>query len=89
MAQSPLSKTKIKRSKLIRIVLSSGAEMNSVPNVVGKDIQAAEKKLQELQFRRGYVTTVYSNQYPKENTVIAQTPLANTVLQRSGAVSLL
>ena len=89
MAQSPLSKTKIKRSKLIRIVLSSGAEMNSVPNVVGKDIQAAEKILQELQFRRGYVTTVYSNQYPKENTVIAQTPLANTVLQRSGAVSLL
>jgi len=89
MAQNPLSKTRVKRSKPIRIVLSTGSEMNSVPNMTGKDIQAAEKILQESQFRRGYVATVYSNQHPKENTVIAQTPPADTALQRSGAVSLL
>ena len=51
MAQNPLSKTKIKRSKAIRIVLSSGVEINSVPNVVGKEIRIAEKILQEI--RRG------------------------------------
>ena len=89
MAQNPPPKSKVKRSRPIRIVLSTGGEMNSVPNVVGKSIQAAEKILQELQFRRGYVTTVYSNKHPKENTVIAQTPPANTILQRLGAVSLL
>ena len=89
MAQNPLAKTKIKRSKEIRIVLSSGVEISSVPNVIGKEIKTAEKILQEMQFRRGYITTVYSNQYPKENTVIAQTPLANTGLHSSGAVSLL
>ena len=89
MAQTPSAGFTVKPSRMIRLVVSSGTEMITVPNLVGLEVAKAEQLANQAGFVRGRIAAVHSDQFPKANTVIAQTPQNGTLRRRQSQVSLL
>ena len=89
LEQSPPADFKVKRKKPVQITLSIGDQMVEVPDVTGKSLQEAEKLLRQAGLRRGRVGEVHSKQYTASGAVIAQTPLSDSMHQRSAPVHLL
>lgn len=87
--QDPAANFKIKLNKPIRLTLSSGSEQVVVPDVTGMLVNDAEMLLTDVGLRRGRVAAVYTDRYPKTDTVIAQTPRATTLRPYDGEVHLL
>ena len=89
MAQTPSAGFTVKPNRMIRLVVSSGTEMITVPNLVGLEVAKAEQLANQAGFVRGRIAAVHSEQFPKANTVIAQTPQNGTLRRRQSQVSLL
>lgn len=87
--QEPPANSKVKLGRLVHIVVSSGAEQVKVPNVVGKSLEDAESTITHNNLRVGYQARTHSKYYPQPDTVIAQTPLANSQCPRGTSISLL
>jgi len=87
--QEPPAGFNVKVGKHVHIVVSSGAQLVEVPNVIGEIIEDAESILNRSNLIIGYKARVHSQHYPQKNSVIAQTPLAGTYLPRGSKVSLL
>ena len=87
--QEPPANFKIKLNKPIRLTLSSGSEKVAIPDLTGKLLNDADMLLTDVGLRRGRVAAVYTDQYPKVHTVIAQTPRPTTLHPYDGAVHLL
>jgi len=89
LAQRPAADFKIKPGRMVRLIVSSGAEMITIPSLVGMSAEQAEKVLNQLRLRLGQVAAVHSSYVPKANTVIAQTPETGTFKPRRSPVNLL
>ena len=87
--QDPSANFKIKLNKPIRLTLSSGSEQVAVPDVAGMLVGDAEILLADVGLRRGRVAAVYTDRYPKADTVIAQTPRAKTLRPYDSEIHLL
>ena len=87
--QDPSANFKIKLNKPIRLTLSSGSEQVAVPDVAGLLAGDAEMLLADVGLRRGRVAAVYTDRYPKADTVIAQTPRAKTLRPYDSEIHLL
>lgn len=87
--QDPSANFKIKLNKPIRLTLSSGSEQVAVPDVAGMLAGDAEMLLADVGLRRGRVAAVYTDRYPKADTVIAQTPRAKTLRPYDSEIHLL
>lgn len=87
--QDPSANFKIKLNKPIRLTLSSGSEQVAVPDVAGLLVGDAEMLLADVGLRRGRVAAVYTDRYPKADTVIAQTPRAKTLRPYDSEIHLL
>ena len=87
--QEPRANFKIKLNKPVRLTLSLGSEQVAIPDVTGMLVNDAEVLLTDAGLRRGRVAAVYTDLYPKADTVIAQTPRATTLHPYDGEVHLL
>lgn len=87
--QEPSANFKIKLNKPIRLTLSSGSEQVAVPDVAGMLVGDAEMLLTDVGLQRGRVAAVYTDRYPKADTVIAQTPRAKTLRPYDSEIHLL
>lgn len=87
--QEPPAGSKVKTGRVVHIVVSIGAQLVKVSNVVGKSLEDAESIITRTHLKVGYQARVHSKYYPQPNTVIAQTPLANSRQPRGTSISLL
>ncbi|HIE28818.1 TPA: PASTA domain-containing protein [Candidatus Poribacteria bacterium] len=87
--QNPQPGFKVKQDKDIFLVLSSGTEKIEVPDLTGKLFFDAESEITSAGFQVGFKATVHSDNYPVVNTIIAQTPLPKSIVDRGAKISLL
>jgi len=89
VAQKPPADFKIKTGRTIRLTVSSGEEMITVPNLLGMSPREAEQVLNESGLRRGQVAAVHSSAFRKADVVMAQSPEPGTYKKRQSSVSIL
>lgn len=85
LSESPAAGTTVKKGDTIALVVSSGPQKVSVPNVVGSSVAKAESTLIGAGFQ---VSTNYVNNSAKVGTVISQTPTANSSADKGSTVSI-
>jgi len=88
LAQDPAPGTMLEKNRIVRVVLSKGAESSTIPSVVGKRIQEARRMLRESPFRVGHLAYVHTSEAPVDY-IVAQTPLANIEGQMGDSIDLL
>ncbi len=71
--QEPSAGSKIRVSKIVKVVLSSGSEMVEVPKLTGKSLEAATKMLIEIGLGKGKVSQIHTPEYAA-GRIIAQEP---------------
>jgi beta-lactam-binding protein with PASTA domain/predicted Ser/Thr protein kinase len=85
LGTSPREGTRVQRRSRIRLIVSSGPEEITVPNVVGLSLDSATSRLTDLGFT--YRVTREESDRP-EDEVIAQSPGEGTSLESGGTVEL-
>ena len=85
VSQSPKAGMKVKKGKSIRVNISKGSGVETVPSVIGQTVDQARAALEAKGFTLGSVTEEESDS--PEGTVISQNPVAGTELESSQAVS--
>ena len=85
VSQSPKAGMKVKKGKSIRVNISKGSGVETVPSVIGQTVDQARAALEAKGFTLGSVTEEESDS--PEGTVISQSPGAGTELESSQAVS--
>lgn len=66
----------VKKNRPITLVLSKGAEMTTVPNIIGKEMREVTIALQKADLITGEIEYQYTSKIPK-GQVITQSPPAN------------
>lgn len=85
VSQSPKPDMKVKKGKTIRVNISKGAGVETVPSVIGQTVDQARATLEGKGFSLGSITEEESDS--PEGTVIRQSPEAGTQAESSQAVS--
>lgn len=89
LLQEPLPGSEIKKGRDLRIVLSRGPKVITMPNVVGLPVRQARLLLEESGLCSGNDTYVYDNATTNKDVVIAQDPLYSILVNRGRCVNLL
>ncbi|QGT99611.1 Serine/threonine protein kinase PrkC, regulator of stationary phase [Candidatus Syntrophocurvum alkaliphilum] len=79
MSQNPREGQLVKQGRDIRVIISKGPQLKSVPNLVGLDLADARISLRNQGLTVGDVDEIFDDQY-EENTVISQSPESGTEL---------
>ena len=85
VSQSPKADMKVKKGKTIRVNISKGSGVETVPSVIGQTVEQARATLEAKGFSLGSVKEEESDS--PEGTVISQSPDAGTEAESSQAVS--
>uniref|UniRef100_A0A942Y9H9 Serine/threonine-protein kinase PrkC n=1 Tax=Neobacillus citreus TaxID=2833578 RepID=A0A942Y9H9_9BACI len=83
----PGSGEQVARAQDVRVIVSSGPEQVSVPEVANQSQDAAQKALQSAGFEVGAVNSDYSNDVP-EGTVLSSDPAAGSAHAKGTVVNL-
>jgi len=86
--QRPTPDTKVKKGSPVRVVLSSGPALISVPNVQNLDFKDAEIRLERAELRVGARSSVPSRLAPR-GAVVATDPPPDAQVERDTLVNLL
>ncbi|WP_082704957.1 Stk1 family PASTA domain-containing Ser/Thr kinase [Winkia neuii] len=87
VSSSPSAKKKVKLHTKIRLVVSKGVHMVSLPDVVGMDKEQALATLRKAPLSIGKVSEEYSDSIPK-NKVVSTTPTAPQSLRHHTKIAL-
>lgn len=88
ISQEPKGGMKVKEGREIKVVISKGAELISIPNVVGYTISDAELTIRNEGFEVGTISKTYDSKYA-ENTVISQDPSSGTKKPKNTIINLM
>jgi len=88
LAQDPPPGTAIKQQRKVKVVISLGNKVNSIPELRGGAARKAQITLQQQGMKLGDQVYVYSGRV-EENIVIAQDPLPESAGLRDAKVALL
>jgi beta-lactam-binding protein with PASTA domain len=88
MQQSPLPGFRVKKGRQVRLVKSQGSQTVPVPQLVGKDLRAAEFELLGSKLHDGRLLRV-SHPSAESGVIIAQEPMPGARMAKNGAVDLL
>lgn len=87
LRQIPSAGSTVREGRVIRVWISQGDEMVFVPNTVGTDLRGAQLAVRQAGLVVGKVENAYSLTYEK-GLIVAQTPKADSMVQKGGQVSL-
>lgn len=87
LRQIPSAGSTVREGRVIRVWLSQGDEMVFVPNTVGTDLRAAQLAVRQAGLLVDKVENAYSLTYEK-GLIVAQTPKADSMVQKGEKVSL-
>ena len=88
ISQSPPAGEYVKKGRVIRVVVSKGFELVTVPDVRGQELRKAEGVLRATGLMLGQVARVHSNSVA-EGLIIAQSPYSSTVVKQGTYVNML
>ncbi len=88
VSQKPPAHFRIKSHQTVELTVSIGAELEPVPSVIGKSVDAARETLAAARFLPNRIAYVHSLNYPPD-IVIAQTPPEGGGQPRGSTVNLL
>ena len=87
--QEPLPGSEIKKGRDIRILLSKGPKVITMPNVTGLPVRQARLLLEESGLCPGRDAYVHDDELADKDVVIAQDPLHSILVNRGRCVNLL
>jgi len=87
--QEPLPGSEIKKGRDLRILLSRGPKVITMPNVTGLPVRQARLLLEESGLCPGHDTYVHDDEITDKDIVIAQDPLYSMLVNRDRCVNLL
>ena len=87
--QEPLPGLEIKKGRDLRILLSRGPKVITMPNVTGLPVRQARLLLEESGLCPGHDTYVHDDEITDKDIVIAQDPLYSMLVNRDRCVNLL
>ena len=87
--QEPLPGSEIKKGRDLRILLSRGPKVITMPNVTGLPVRQAHLLLEESGLCMGHDTYVHDTETADKDVVIAQDPLYSIRVSRGRCVNLL
>ena len=87
LRQIPSAGSTVREGRVIRVWISQGDEMVFVPNTVGTDLRAAQLAVRQAGLVVDKVDNAYSLTYEK-GLIVAQTPKADSMVQKGNKVSL-
>jgi serine/threonine-protein kinase len=73
ISQNPAQGQKDKKGREVKVIISTGAEEQRVPNLIGYNLDEAEVLLNNKGLKIGKVTETYDEKY-EENEVVSQNP---------------
>lgn len=85
VSQSPKADMKVKKGKVIRVNISKGTGVETVPSVIGQTVEQAKATLEAKGFSLGSISEEESD--APEGTIIRQNPDAGTDAESSQAIS--
>ena len=88
LRQIPSAGSTVREGRIIRVWISQGDEMVFVPGVVGTDLRSAQLNIRQAGLSVGKVENAYSLTYEK-GLIVAQTPKADSMVQKGERVSLI
>lgn len=87
LRQIPSAGSTVREGRVIRVWISEGDEMVFVPNTVGADLRSAQLAIRQAGLLVDQVENAYSVTYDK-GLIVAQTPKADSLVQKGQKVSL-
>jgi eukaryotic-like serine/threonine-protein kinase len=88
ISQDPPAGSRVRRGRLVHLLVSRGAPVRRVPDLVGKTVRSARLDLAQQGLQQGTVLTLPSESVP-EGEVIGTHPQTGDAPQRDGSVDLL
>ena len=89
LSQDPLPGADIKKGRDIRILLSRGPKVITMPNVSGLSVRQARLVLEESGLCAGHDTYIYDDETNEKDVVLAQEPQDGLLVNRGRCVNLL
>ncbi len=86
--QDPTPDERLKGGRAIRVVLSSGHRMETVPDLIDKSLRQAELLIESAGLRKGRVVRVFDHE-SGQNLIISTSPAPGTEVPRSSPVDIL
>jgi len=87
LSQDPLADTTTKSGRVIKVTVSSGPALVSVPDVIGRSQIIADVNITNAGLVVGEISFMYSLEYP-QSLVINQSPKANELVPEKSTVDL-
>ncbi|MBN2198772.1 MAG: PASTA domain-containing protein [Candidatus Aminicenantes bacterium] len=88
VSQSPPPGSRIQILRPVRVVLSRGSEEVVVPRLINRSLEAVTPELRAMGLAKGRVSFIHTARYPA-GRIMAQSPPAETPVQRDSAVDML
>ena len=87
LRQIPSAGSTVREGRVIRVWISQGDEMVFVPSLTGSDLRSAQLAVRQAGLLVGKVENAYSLTYER-GLIVAQTPKADSMVQKGDSVSL-
>jgi serine/threonine-protein kinase len=89
LEQAPRQGEGLKEGRTIKVIVSAGRKMETVPELAGKTVREAEFQLSAVGLVRGRIIRVYAEGAGEDNTVLTESPSTGARVPRGAAVDLL
>lgn len=86
ISQDPMSGTKVKAGRSIKVVISKGIEFVNVPNIIGQELGNARKILESVGLKIGDIKESYSRTSPN-GIVLSQNPKYGDIVSKNSLVT--
>lgn len=87
VSQDPISGTKVKAGRSVKVVVSKGIEFVNVPNIIGQELGNARKILESVGLKIGDIRETYSRTSPN-GIVISQNPKYGSITSKNSLVAI-
>lgn len=88
ISQNPTADSKVKKGRKVSVIVSLGKSLIEVPDLSGMSEREAKVTLESYGLTVGQTSTGYSNEY-RQDTIIFQSPRAQTEVEEGSAVDLI
>lgn len=87
VSQDPISGTRVKAGRSVKVVVSKGIEFVNVPNIIGQELGNARKILESVGLKIGDIRETYSRTSPN-GIVISQNPKYGSITSKNSLVAI-
>jgi beta-lactam-binding protein with PASTA domain len=88
LAQDPPANSRMRANRAVKVIVSEGSELVTVPKLEGHSMEWAGQSLRDTGLRMGRISQIHTSQYAA-GRIIAQQPSASEIVGRNARVNFL